>query len=114
LPERDGSLSLAVTILPGGSELLETWIPDGGFKIERRRVKAPDSGSTITECLVPKWAADELTPDRSCAPASTGCSPSARRMLTGFSSSPAATACCQSRFRDRQSRGSVSDSHDGT
>lgn len=50
-----------------GSDLLETWIPDGGFQIERRKIKTPDGGSTITECLVPTWADDELTPDRPCA-----------------------------------------------
>jgi len=49
------------------SELLETWVPDGGFKMERRPVKVPHGGSTITECLVPKWAGDELTCDRPCA-----------------------------------------------
>jgi hypothetical protein len=43
-----------------GGELLETWIPDGGFKIERRRVKAPDGGSTITECLVPNASSSRL------------------------------------------------------
>jgi hypothetical protein len=74
----------------GGSELLETWIPDGGFKMERRRTKAPDGGSTITECLVPKWAGDELTQDRPCA--RQPCLPGARRTRTGFSGSPAATA----------------------
>jgi hypothetical protein len=36
-----------------GSELLETWIPDGG--------------SMIAECLVPKWSGDELTPDQPCS-----------------------------------------------
>jgi hypothetical protein len=37
-----------------GSELVETWIPDGGFKIDRRRVRTQDGGATVTECLVPK------------------------------------------------------------
>ncbi len=50
-----------------GSDLLETWIPDGGFLIERRKLKTPDGGSALTECLVPKWADDELAPDRPCA-----------------------------------------------
>ena len=27
-----------------GSELLETWIPDGGFVIERRKLKTADGG----------------------------------------------------------------------
>ncbi len=50
-----------------GSELLQTWIPDGGFKIERRKLKTADGGSAIAECLVSKWTDDELTPDRPCA-----------------------------------------------
>jgi len=50
-----------------GSELVETWIPDGGFKIERRKVRTPDGGATVTECLVPKWEIGELTQDRPCA-----------------------------------------------
>ncbi len=50
-----------------GSELLETWIPDGGFRIERRKLKPADGGSAIAECLVPKWTDDELTADRPCA-----------------------------------------------
>jgi hypothetical protein len=50
-----------------GSELLETWIPDGGFRIERRKVKTADGSATVTECLVPKWEIGELAPDRPCA-----------------------------------------------
>jgi hypothetical protein len=50
-----------------GSELLETWIPDGGFMIERRKLKAADGGSALADCLVPKWADDELTRDLPCA-----------------------------------------------
>ena len=50
-----------------GSELLQTWIPDGGFQIERRKLKTPDGGSAIADCLVPKWTDDELTPDKPCA-----------------------------------------------
>ena len=49
-----------------GNPLVETWIPDGGFKIERRKIKTPD-GSTLAECLVPKWTSDDLTPDHPCA-----------------------------------------------
>src|SRR5208283_6167336 len=41
--------------------------PVGGFKIERRRVRAQDGGATVTECLVPKWELDDLTPDQPCA-----------------------------------------------
>jgi len=46
-----------------GSELLETWIPNGGFEIAKRRLKTGDGGSAVADCLVPKWADDELTPD---------------------------------------------------
>jgi hypothetical protein len=53
--------------MPAGSELVETWLPDGGFKIERRKVTAPNGGGTFTECLVPKWNIGELTPDQPCA-----------------------------------------------
>jgi len=44
-----------------GSELLETWIPDGGFEIAKRRLKTGGGGSALADCLVPKWADDELT-----------------------------------------------------
>jgi hypothetical protein len=49
-----------------GSELLETWIPAGGFMIERRKLKMVDGGSALADCLVPKWADDELAPDLPC------------------------------------------------
>ncbi|MCC6860666.1 MAG: hypothetical protein IT158_19015 [Bryobacterales bacterium] len=50
-----------------GSELVETWIPDGGFEIQRRKVKTADGSSAVMEvmeCLVPKWSGAELTADR--------------------------------------------------
>ena len=50
-----------------GSELVETWIPVSGFKIERRRVRTQDGGATVTECLVPKWEIDDLMADHPCA-----------------------------------------------
>jgi len=50
-----------------GSELLETWIPTGGFKVERRRVRTLDGGATVTECLVPRWDTGELDLDQPCA-----------------------------------------------
>ena len=53
--------------MDSGNALAEIWIPDGGFKIERRRVKTPDGSSALAECLVPKWASDDLTPDHPCA-----------------------------------------------
>jgi hypothetical protein len=55
-----------------GSDLLETWIPDDGFLIERRKLKTrklktADGGSAVADCLVPKWPDDELTRDLPCA-----------------------------------------------
>lgn len=50
-----------------GSELVETWIPTGGFRIERRRVRTQDGAGTVTECLVPKWDMGELELDHPCA-----------------------------------------------
>jgi hypothetical protein len=50
-----------------GSELVETWIPSGGFKLERRKVRTPEGGATFTECLVPRWDTGELDLDRPCA-----------------------------------------------
>jgi hypothetical protein len=29
-----------------GSDIVETWIPDGGFKIERRKIRTPDGDLT--------------------------------------------------------------------
>jgi hypothetical protein len=53
--------------MTSGSELVETWIPVGGFKVERRRVRTQDGGATVTECLVPKWEIDDLMEDYPCA-----------------------------------------------
>jgi hypothetical protein len=53
--------------MTSGSELVETWIPDGGFRLERRKVRTPDGDATFTECLVPKWEFGELLPDQPCA-----------------------------------------------
>jgi hypothetical protein len=53
--------------MDSGNPLVETWIPDGGFRIERRKIKTPDGGSALAECLVPKWTNDDLTPDHPCA-----------------------------------------------
>ena len=53
--------------MPAGSELIETWIPNGGFKVERRRVRTQEGEATVTECLVPKWEHGELTSDQPCA-----------------------------------------------
>ncbi len=53
--------------MPTGSELVETWIPDGGFKLERRRVRTQEGETTVTECLVPKSEHGELVADQPCA-----------------------------------------------
>jgi hypothetical protein len=50
-----------------GSELVETWLPDGGFKLERRKIRTHDGGATMAECLVPKWESAELSLDQPCA-----------------------------------------------
>jgi hypothetical protein len=50
--------------MDSGSGLVETWIPDGGFEIQRRKVKTPEGGAVVANCLVPKWAGDDLTLDR--------------------------------------------------
>jgi hypothetical protein len=47
-----------------GTGLVETWIPDGGFEIQRRKVKTPDGNNVVTDCLVPQWSGDDLTADR--------------------------------------------------
>ncbi len=71
-----------------GSEFLQTWIPDGGFMIERRKLKMPDGASSVVDCLVPKWTGDQLTPDRPCARQPclhrifADCPPDAERILT--------------------------------
>jgi hypothetical protein len=71
-----------------GSELLETWIPDGRFDIGKRKLKTADGGSAVADCLVPKWADDELTRDFPCARQPclhrifADCPPDAERILT--------------------------------
>jgi len=50
--------------MDSGSGLVEIWIPDGGFEIQRRKVKTPEGGTVVANCLVPKWAGDDLTLDR--------------------------------------------------
>jgi len=50
-----------------GSDLLETWIPDGGFMIERRKLRTSDGGLAPADCLVPKWVDDDLTRQLPCA-----------------------------------------------
>jgi hypothetical protein len=50
-----------------GSELVETWIPTGGFRIERRKVRTQDGSAIVTDCLVPRWDIGELDLDQPCA-----------------------------------------------
>lgn len=47
-----------------GAGLVETWIPDGGFEIQRRKAKTPEGDNVVTDCLVPKWSGDHLAADR--------------------------------------------------
>ncbi len=42
-----------------GTGLVETWIPDGGFEIQRTNVRLGDTGTVVTDCLVPKWSGDD-------------------------------------------------------
>ena len=76
-----------------GSELLETWIPDGGFMIERRKLKTADGGSAVADCLVPKWSDDELTRDLPCAR-----QPCLHRIFTECPPSPERIAFLSSRY----------------
>ena len=46
-----------------GTGLVETWIPDGGFEIQRRKVRTREGGTVVTDCLAPKWSGDDLTVD---------------------------------------------------
>jgi hypothetical protein len=44
-----------------GTEAAETWIPHGGFQLERRKGKTPEGSLLTTDWLVPAWANDDLT-----------------------------------------------------
>ena len=35
-----------------GSDLLETWVPDGGFMIERRKLKTGEGGSAVADAAI--------------------------------------------------------------
>lgn len=56
--------------------------------IERRKLKMPDGASAVADCLVPKWAGDQLTRDLPCARQPclhrifADCPPDAERILT--------------------------------
>jgi hypothetical protein len=43
---------------------METSIPEGGFKIERRKVRMPDGSAVGAECLAPRWSFGELMIER--------------------------------------------------
>lgn len=61
----DSSAStLFVVIVNSGGGLVETWIPDGGFEIEHKKVKTAEGSTVVAECLVRKRSSDELTEDR--------------------------------------------------
>jgi hypothetical protein len=49
-----------------GSGLVETWIPAGGFRIEKCKLQTPHHGIVVADCLVPKWENAQLTPIRPC------------------------------------------------
>jgi hypothetical protein len=50
-----------------GTVLFETWVPAGGFKLERRKGKTPEGAVITTDWLVPTWASDGLTATHPCA-----------------------------------------------
>ena len=60
-----------------GTVLFETWVPTGGFRLERRKGKTPEGTVITTDWLVPAWAHDDLTATHPCAeqPVSTVSSP---------------------------------------
>ncbi len=51
----------AVEGIDTGSDLFETWIPDGGFEIHRRK-----TNDGMADCLVPKWGQADAFPSRPC------------------------------------------------
>jgi hypothetical protein len=50
-----------------GTVLFESWVPAGGFKLERRKGKTPEGAVVTADWLVPAWAHDELTAAHPCA-----------------------------------------------
>lgn len=51
----------AVEGIDTGSDLFETWIPDGGFEIQRRK-----TNDGVADCLVPKWGQADVFASRPC------------------------------------------------
>jgi len=62
-PSQNGEALVETTVagIDTGSQLFETWIPDGGFEVQRRKVEG-----AVVECLVPKWGQDEVFTSRPC------------------------------------------------
>ena|SRR5271157_1915546 len=50
-----------------GTVHIETWVPTGGFKLERRKGKTPEGEFSTTDWLVPVLAYDGLSPGYPCA-----------------------------------------------
>ena len=50
-----------------GTVHFESWVPAGGFKLEKRKGKTPEGAVITTEWLVPVWAHDDLAASRPCA-----------------------------------------------
>lgn len=49
-----------------GTVLFETWVPTGGFKLERRKGKTSEGAVVTTDWLVPAWSQDDLAATRPC------------------------------------------------
>ncbi len=49
-----------------GTVHFETWVPTGGFKLERRKGKTPEGTVITTDWLVPAWASDDLAATYPC------------------------------------------------
>ena len=46
--------------------LFETWVPAGGFELERRKGKTSDGAVITTDWLVLVWAHDDLAATHPC------------------------------------------------
>jgi hypothetical protein len=49
-----------------GTEALETWVPLGGFRLDRRKGKTPEGEFSTTDWLVPVLAYDGVSPGYPC------------------------------------------------
>ena len=50
-----------------GKVHFQTWVPAGGFKLERRKGKTPEGAVLTTDWLVPDWAEDDVAAAHPCA-----------------------------------------------